>query len=255
MDGTGTADPSEIEKFDALAEEWWDLEGKYKPLHMLNPCRLDFINNQVRAEFGCDSKSLRPFEGLALLDIGCGGGLLAEPMARLGATVTGIDPAARNIPVARRHAELSGLDIEYICCTAEDALSSGREFDVVLCMEVIEHVPDPAEFVRTCAALAKPGGLLVFSTISRTFRSFALAIVGAERVLRWLPKGTHDWNKFIKPDELSVLLADAGLEPVDWKGFIFNPFGWEWKLSASDLAVNYAAASVKRDEGNLDQPG
>ena len=248
METKQTADASEIAKFDAMAEEWWDPKGKFKPLHMLNPCRLDYINTQIRTEFGLDLKSLRPYEGLELLDIGCGGGLLSEPMARLGAKVTGVDAAARNIPVARRHAEISGLEIEYLHTPAEELASAGRAFDVVLNIEVVEHVPDPGEFLRVCAALLRPGGLMVCSTINRTARSFALAIVGAEYVLRWLPKGTHDWNKFIKPSELFEHLRNASFEPVDSKGFVFNPLEWEWKLSASDLAVNYVTASVKKSE-------
>ena len=248
METKQTADASEIAKFDTMAEEWWDPKGKFKPLHMLNPCRLDYINAQIRTEFGLDPKSLRPYEGLELLDIGCGGGLLSEPMVRLGAKVTGVDAAARNIPIARRHAEISGLEIEYLHASAEDLASAGRAFDVVLNMEVVEHVPDPGEFLRVCASLLRPGGLMVCSTINRTGRSFALAIVGAEYVLRWLPKGTHDWNKFIKPGELFEHLRNASLEPVDSKGFVFNPLEWEWKLSASDLAVNYVTASVKNSE-------
>lgn len=248
METKQTADASEIAKFDAMAEEWWDPNGKFKPLHMLNPCRLDYINAQIRTEFGSGPKSLRPYEGLDLLDIGCGGGLLSEPMARLGAKVTGVDAAARNIPIAKRHAEISGLDIEYLHATAEELASDGREFDVVLNMEVVEHVPDPGEYLRLCAALLRPDGLMVCSTINRTARSFALAIVGAEYVLRWLPKGTHDWNKFIKPRELFGHLRNASFEPVDSKGFVFNPLNWEWKLSTSDLAVNYVTASVKKSE-------
>lgn len=248
MESKQTADASEIAKFDAMAEEWWDPNGKFKPLHMLNPCRLDYINAQIRTEFGSDPKSLRPYEGLDLLDIGCGGGLLSEPMARLGAKVTGVDAAARNIPVARRHAEISGLDIEYLHATAEELAGEGRTFDVVLNMEVVEHVPDPGEFLRVCGALLRPDGLMVCSTINRTARSFALAIVGAEYVLRWLPKGTHDWNKFIKPSELFGHLRNASFDPVDSKGFVFNPLRWEWSLSSSDLAVNYVTASVKKSE-------
>ena len=248
METKQTADASEIAKFDSMAEEWWNPKGKFKPLHMLNPCRLDYINAQIRTEFGLGLKSLQPYEGLELLDIGCGGGLLSEPMARLGAKVTGVDAAARNIPTARRHAEISGLEIEYLHASAEELAGSGRAFDVVLNMEVVEHVPDPGEFLRVCASLLRPGGLMVCSTINRTGRSFALAIVGAEYVLRWLPKGTHDWNKFIKPSELFEHLRNASLEPVDSKGFVFNPLEWEWKLSASDLAVNYVTASVKNSE-------
>jgi 2-polyprenyl-6-hydroxyphenyl methylase/3-demethylubiquinone-9 3-methyltransferase len=242
---TGTVDPAEIARFEAMAAEWWDPHGKFRPLHMLNPCRLDYVIDQVAAEFGRDPKRPRPFEGLRLLDIGCGGGLLAEPMARLGAAVVGVDAAAGNIPVARLHAGQSGLSIDYRVGTAEALAAAGESFDVVLNMEVVEHVPDPAAYLAACAALLRPGGLMVASTINRTARSFALAIVGAERVLRWLPRGTHDWRRFITPDELFALLRGAGLEPVDRKGFVFDPLAWTWRISDRDLAVNYVTASVK----------
>jgi 2-polyprenyl-6-hydroxyphenyl methylase / 3-demethylubiquinone-9 3-methyltransferase len=242
----GAVDAAEIAKFEAMAAEWWDPEGKFKPLHMLNPCRLDYVVDQIAAEFDRDPRDERPFAGLRLLDIGCGGGLLAEPMARLGAEVVGADAAERNIPVARLHAEQSGLDIDYRHATAEALAASGERFDVVLNMEVIEHVPDPLAYLRACCALLRPGGLMICSTINRNARSFALAIVGAEWVMRWLPKGTHDWRKFITPDELFDLLRQAGLEPVDRKGFVFDPLGWRWSLSARDLSVNYVTASIRR---------
>jgi 2-polyprenyl-6-hydroxyphenyl methylase/3-demethylubiquinone-9 3-methyltransferase len=240
-----TVDAAEIAKFEAMAAEWWDPNGKFKPLHMLNPCRLDYVIDQIAAEFGRDPKAERPFAGLRLLDIGCGGGLLAEPMARLGADVVGADAAARNIPVARIHAEQSGLAIDYRHTTAEALVEAGETFDVVLNMEVVEHVPDPATYLAACAALLKPGGLMVCSTINRNPRSFAMAIVGAEYVMRWLPKGTHEWRKFITPDELFDLLRGAGLEPVDRKGFVFNPVRWSWSISPRDLGVNYVTASLK----------
>jgi 2-polyprenyl-6-hydroxyphenyl methylase / 3-demethylubiquinone-9 3-methyltransferase len=241
----GTVDAAEIAKFEAMAAEWWDPEGKFKPLHMLNPCRLDYIIDQVAAEFGRDPKAARPFAGLRLLDIGCGGGLLAEPMARLGAEVVGADAAARNIPVARLHAEQSGLAIDYRHSTAEALAAAGERFDVVLNMEVVEHVPDPLGYLTACRELMKPGGLMVASTINRNPKSFAMAIVGAEYVMRWLPKGTHDWSRFITPDELFDLLREAGLQPVDRKGMVFNPLAWSWRLSHRDLSVNYVTASVR----------
>jgi 2-polyprenyl-6-hydroxyphenyl methylase/3-demethylubiquinone-9 3-methyltransferase len=240
-----TVDAGEIARFEAMAAEWWDPSGKFKPLHMLNPCRLDYIVDQIAAEFGRDPRADRPFDGLRLLDIGCGGGLLSEPMARLGAEVVGADAAARNIPVARLHAEQSGLAIDYRHTTAEALAAAGERFDVVLNMEVVEHVPDPAAYLAACASLLKPGGLMVCSTLNRTARSFALAIVGAEHVMRWLPKGTHDWAKFITPDELFALLAGAGLQPVDRKGFVFNPLAWNWRISDRDLSVNYVTASLR----------
>lgn len=243
---TNTVDPAEVAKFEAMAAEWWDPNGKFKPLHMLNPCRLDYITGQIAAEFGRDLKSPRPFDGLRLLDIGCGGGLLSEPMARLGATVVGADAAERNIPVARLHAEQSGLDIDYRHTTAEALAGAGERFDVVLNMEVVEHVADPQGFITTCQELLKPGGLMICSTLNRNPKSWLMAIVGAEHVMRWLPKGTHDWSKFITPDELYTLIRTAGLDPVDRKGMVFNPIAWRWSLSDRDLSVNYVTASVKR---------
>jgi 2-polyprenyl-6-hydroxyphenyl methylase/3-demethylubiquinone-9 3-methyltransferase len=241
-----TVDPAEVAKFEAMAAEWWNPEGKFKPLHMLNPCRLDYIAAQIAAEFDRDLSAPAPFAGLRLLDIGCGGGLLCEPMARLGATVVGADAAARNIPVARLHAEQSGLAIEYRHSTAEDLAAAGERFDVVLNMEVVEHVSDPAAYLAACARLLKPGGLMICSTINRNPKSFMMAIVGAEYVMRWLPKGTHEWQKFLTPDELHALIRQAGLDPVDRKGFVFNPVAWSWRLSDRDLSVNYVTASVKR---------
>ena len=238
-------DAAEIAKFEAMAAEWWDPNGKFRPLHMLNPCRLDYVVAQIAATHGRDARAPRALEGLSVLDIGCGGGLLCEPMARLGARVTGIDPAARNIPVARLHAEQSGLEIDYRVATAEDLAAEGAAFDAVLNMEVVEHVPDPPAYIAACARLVRPGGVMVTSTINRTARSFALAIVGAEYVLRWLPRGTHEWRRFITPDELFAMLAGAGLEPVDAKGFVFDPLGWEWRLSARDTGVNYATAALR----------
>ena len=240
----GSIDPAEVAKFQAMAEAWWHPDGKFKPLHMLNPCRLDYITRQVAAEFDRDLSAPSPFAGLRLLDIGCGGGLLSEPMARLGADVVGADAAARNIPVARLHAEQSGLEIDYRHTSAEALAEAGERFDVVLNMEVVEHVPDPAAYIAACRSLLKPGGLMVCSTINRNAKSFAMAIVGAEYVMRWLPKGTHEWRRFITPDELYGFLREAGLQPVDRQGFVFNPVRWSWALSTRDLSVNYVTASV-----------
>ncbi len=244
---TTTIDPAEVAKFEAMAAEWWDPNGKFKPLHQMNPCRLDYITTQVAAEFGRDLRQPRPFAGLRLLDIGCGGGLLSEPMARLGADVVGADAAARNIPVAQLHAEQSGLAIDYRNVAAEDLAAAGEQFDVVLNMEVVEHVADPLTYLTACQQLLKPGGLMICSTLNRSAKSFMMAIVGAEWVMRWLPKGTHDWAKFITPDELYNLIRRAGLDPVDRKGMVFNPLGWSWALSDRDLSCNYVTASVKRE--------
>ncbi|MFN4172703.1 MAG: bifunctional 2-polyprenyl-6-hydroxyphenol methylase/3-demethylubiquinol 3-O-methyltransferase UbiG [Pseudorhodobacter sp.] len=241
-----TIDPAEVAKFEAMAAEWWDPSGKFKPLHMLNPCRLDYITTQIATEFDRDLKAPKPFAGLRLLDIGCGGGLLSEPMARLGADVVGADAAARNIPVARLHAEQSGLAIDYRHCAAEDLAAAGEEFDVVLNMEVVEHVADPQAYLTACQMLMKPGGLMICSTLNRNAKSFLMGIIGAEWVMRWLPKGTHDWKKFITPDELYAMIGAAGLTPVDRKGMVFNPVTWSWSLSDRDLSVNYVTASVKR---------
>ena len=240
-----TVDPSEISKFEAMAAEWWDPAGKFKPLHMLNPCRLDYITSQIAGEFSRDLSAPRPFEGLRLLDIGCGGGLLSEPMARLGATVVGADAAAGNIPAAQVHAQQSGLDIDYRHTTAEALAEAGEQFDVVLNMEVVEHVASPIDYLIACRTLLKPGGLHICSTLNRNPKSFMMAIVGAEHVMRWLPKGTHEWSKFITPDELFDLLHKAGLTAVDRKGFVFNPITWSWRLSDRDLSVNYVTASLK----------
>jgi 2-polyprenyl-6-hydroxyphenyl methylase / 3-demethylubiquinone-9 3-methyltransferase len=240
-----TIDPAEVAKFEAMAAEWWDPNGKFKPLHMLNPCRLDYINAQIAAEFDRDLTTPRPFAGLRILDIGCGGGLLSEPMARLGAEVVGVDAAGRNIPVAEAHARQSGLSIDYRHDTAENLAEAGERFDAVLNMEVIEHVADPAAYLSACHDLLKPGGVMICSTLNRNARSFMMAIIGAEWVMRWLPKGTHDWSKFITPDELQAMLRSAGLTPVDRKGMVFNPVTWRWSLSARDLSCNYVTTSLR----------
>lgn len=247
MAQASTIDAREIDKFQAMAAEWWDPNGKFKPLHMLNPCRLDYITAQIGAEFDRDLSGHEPFKGLRILDIGCGGGLLSEPMARLGADVVGADAAERNIPVAKVHAEDMGLNIDYRVTTAEDLAAAGEQFDAVLNMEVVEHVADPQTYLNACHALLKPGGLMTCSTINRNPKSFAVAIVGAEYVMRWLPKGTHEWSKFITPNELCAMLENAGMDPVDRTGFVFNPVSWSWSLSDRDLSVNYVTTSVRRN--------
>ncbi|MCG3268470.1 bifunctional 2-polyprenyl-6-hydroxyphenol methylase/3-demethylubiquinol 3-O-methyltransferase UbiG [Yoonia sp. I 8.24] len=245
MSATNTVDPSEIAKFEAMAAEWWDLNGKFKPLHMMNPVRLDYITSQIAAEFGRDLTKPNPFKGLRILDIGCGGGLLCEPMARLGATIVGADAAERNISVAKVHAAQSGLDIDYRFVTAEALAADGEQFDVVLNMEVIEHVADPLGFLTACQQLLKPGGIQICSTINRNPKSFGMAIIGAEWIMRWLPKGTHEWAKFITPDELYKLIENAGLTPVDRKGFVFNFAQFTWSISDRDLSVNYVTTALK----------
>lgn len=240
-----TIDPSEVAKFEAMAAEWWDPNGKFRPLHLMNPCRLDYITSQIAGEYGRDLTQPKPLSGLRILDIGCGGGLLSEPMARLGASVVGADAAPRNIPVAQVHAERSGLAIDYRFTTAEDLAASGERFDVVLNMEVVEHVSDPLIYLTACQTLLKPGGIMLCSTLNRNPKSFMMAIIGAEWVMRWLPKGTHDWAKFITPDELYALITRAGLTPLDRKGMVFNPVSWSWSLSARDLSVNYVTTSRK----------
>ena len=241
-----TVDPAEVAKFEAMAAEWWDPNGKFKPLHLMNPCRLDYITKQIAGEFGRDLGSPKPFEGLRLLDIGCGGGLLSEPMARLGAKVVGADAAGESIRVARVHAQRSGLDIDYRSISAE-ALAAGEDrFDVILNMEVIEHVSDPARFTQTCAGLVKPGGLMFMATINRTLKSFGLAIIGAEYILGWLPRGTHQWEKFITPDELENWLMAAGLRQQSSSGVAYNPLTGEWKR-VSDTDVNYMLVASRAE--------
>lgn len=245
MTYTSTIDAAEVAKFEAMAADWWDENGKFKPLHLMNPCRLAYITSQIAAEYSRDLSGPLPFAGLRVLDIGCGGGLLCEPMARLGADVVGADAAARNIPVAQIHAQQSGLTIDYRHTTAEDLARLGEQFDIVLNMEVIEHVSDPAAYLSACQALLKPKGVMFCSTLNRNAKSYAMAIIGAEWVMRWLPKGTHEWAKFITPDELYALIAGAGLRPVDRKGMVFNPISWSWSLSKRDLSCNYVTCSIK----------
>ena len=240
-----SADPEEIEKFSKLASEWWDLNGKFAPLHRFNPIRLKYIRDQGNEHFRRDPALLRPFEGLTLLDIGCGGGLVSEPMARIGFTVLGADASERNIGTAASHAEGSGLPLSYRCTTAEALAAEGATFDVVLNLEVVEHVAEVGPFLSDCAKLVKPGGIMMVATMDRTLKSLALAKIGAEYVLGWLPQGTHDWNKFVRPGELIGHLSEAGLSLKRLQGIAFNPLRWEWELS-SDTDVNYVAVAEKR---------
>ncbi|MCW9040746.1 MAG: bifunctional 2-polyprenyl-6-hydroxyphenol methylase/3-demethylubiquinol 3-O-methyltransferase UbiG, partial [Rhodospirillales bacterium] len=241
---TGTASPEEVARFAAMAEEWWDPNGKFRPLHRFNPVRLGFIRDHICAHYGRDPLSDGPLSGLSLLDIGCGGGLVAEPMANLGADVTGIDAAERNVGTAAAHAAESGAVLTYRRAQPEDLAAEGRQFDVVLNLEVVEHVPDMDVFLGLSASLVKPGGVMVLATLNRTLKALALAKIGAEYVLRWLPPGTHDWNKFVKPSELAAALRPHGVTVTDLKGMTFNPFRDDWSLS-SDLDVNYLAFAVK----------
>lgn len=239
-----TLDTSEVRRFGALADEWWDTNGKFRPLHKLGPARLVFIRQEIIRHFARPSGELRPFAGLSVLDIGCGGGLVSEPVARLGAATTGLDPAAENIEAALRHAASQGLEIDYRACRVEDLVAEGKTFDCVLCLEVIEHVPDVAAFLAECARLVRPGGLMILSTINRTMKAYALAIVGAEYVLRWLPVGTHQWERFVTPDELRCNAEAAGLAFAHQEGLVYNPLTDAWSLS-SDLDVNYMASAAK----------
>jgi 2-polyprenyl-6-hydroxyphenyl methylase / 3-demethylubiquinone-9 3-methyltransferase len=253
---SATLDRDEVDRFNALARQWWDPHGNFRPLHKIGPARIGFIRDTIVAglkppelkppelKTGA-SRGLRVLDGLRILDIGCGGGLVAEPLARLGARMTGIDPAPDTIAAAQAHAQGQGLAIDYRATRAEALVAAGETFDVVLCLEVVEHVPDVAAFLAVAAGLVRPGGVLILSTINRTLKSYALAIIGAEYVLRWLPVGTHRWDKFIKPDELAGHVRNLGLTPLGPKGIVFNPFEDTWTL-ADDTDVNYMLAARSR---------
>lgn len=234
----------EVDKFDRLAQDWWDPAGPMRPLHRINPVRLAYIREEVCRHFGREDRAAFPLEGLSVLDVGCGAGLLSEPAARLGGAVTGLDPAPGMIEAARRHAAESGLAVTYRADTVETLAAEGASFDLVIAMEVVEHVADVDLFVGSCAAVLKPGGLLLLATINRTLRAFALAIVGAEYVLRWLPKGTHDWERFVTPEELRRSCEAAGLAGYATRGMVFDPLDRDWRLSR-DTAVNYLARAAK----------
>jgi len=239
-----TIDEAEVARFSALAAEWWNPNGKFGVLHKFNPVRLAFIRDQACAHFGRDPKGARPFAGLRLLDIGCGGGLLSEPMTRLGFEVLGADASEKNINTARVHAGEQSLAIDYRATTAEALAAAGEKFDVILNMEVIEHVADLNLFVESCASMLKDNGLMFVATINRTAKAFALAIVGAEYVLGWLPRGTHDWAKFVKPLELDTALTRARLTVGSETGVMFNPLSGKWSLT-SDMDVNYMVAAKR----------
>ena len=237
-----TIDEAEVARFSALAAEWWNPNGKFGVLHKFNPVRLAFIRDEAAGHFGRDVKGSQPFAGLRLLDIGCGGGLLSEPMARLGFAVVAADASEKNIKTARVHGTEQGLAIDYRVTTAEDLAAAGEQFDAILNMEVVEHVADLKLFLQSCAAMLKPGGLMFVATLNRTTKAFALAVVGAEYVLGWLPRGTHDWSKFVTPGELETALSASGLKIAQTSGVVFNPLSGRWSLS-SDIDVNYMVAA------------
>ena len=242
---TPSIDAAEVAKFTAMADEWWDPHGKFKPLHKFNPVRLGFIRDTLEAHFKLEKGQKTPLAGLRLLDIGCGGGLVSEPMARLGADVTGIDASEANIKTALTHARAGGLEVDFRAGTAEALLAENAgPFDVVLNLEVVEHVANPASFLETSARLLAPGGIIILATMNRTAKAFALAIVGAEYVLGWLPRGTHDWGKFLKPEELITPLSKAGLTCAAPIGVSFNPLMDRWKLSG-DTEVNYLLTATR----------
>jgi len=240
-----TVDPAEIERFSRIAGEWWDPTGKFAPLHRLNPLRIGYIRDRTAAHWKRDPLTGAPLKGLSLLDIGCGGGLLSEPMARLGAHVTGVDAAARNIRVAALHAGKQGLDIDYRQGTAEALAASGIQFDIVLALEVVEHVADVELFLKSCGRMVKPGGLLFLSTLNRTAKAWALAIAGGEYILRWLPRGTHDWKKFLRPSEVVSGLDAAGIAAQEIVGVVYSPLSRAWSLSKGDLDVNYMLYGIR----------
>jgi 2-polyprenyl-6-hydroxyphenyl methylase / 3-demethylubiquinone-9 3-methyltransferase len=239
-----TLDSEEVKRFSRIAAEWWDPLGKFRPLHQIGPPRLTFIRNAAITHFGKDATSMRPLAGLTALDIGCGGGLVSEPLCRMGATVTGIDPSERNIAIAKGHAEPQGLAIDYRAVRVEDLVAAGHTFDIVACLEVVEHVPDVEKFIAECAALVRPGGLAIFSTLNRTFKSWALAIVGAEYVLGWLPRGTHQWDRFVTPDEMTRHSTSAGLSTPRFEGITYSALQDVWSL-APNTDVNYLASMSK----------
>lgn len=242
---TGTVDPAEVERFSRIADEWWDPRGKFAPLHQLNPVRIGYIRDRAAAHWQRDALSGRPLDGLSLLDIGCGGGLLSEPMTRLGAQVTGVDASGRNISVAALHAERQDLSIDYRQGTAEALADSGAQFDIVMALEIVEHVSDVDLFLHSCGRMVKPGGLLFLSTLNRTAKAWAMAIAGAEYVLGWLPRGTHDWKKFLKPSEAVRGLRGGGIDAQEIVGVVYSPLSRLWSLNKNDLDVNYMLYGIK----------
>ncbi len=242
---TTTLDKNQIDHFSKDSANWWDPDGPFKPLHRLNPARMEFIRDQLVYHFGLDDSKIKTLSGLSILDIGCGGGLISEPLCRLGATVTGLDADAIGIAAAKEHADSEDLDINYICGAAEDLAAANKKYDIVLALEIIEHTASAQDFVALCASLVKKGGLVIFSTLNRTWKSYALGIVAAEHLLRWVPVGTHDWKRFVKPSELGDLADLAGLNVTDVKGLIFNPVKNEFSIHPRDVDVNYFLVAEK----------
>ena len=237
-------DPAEVERFRVIASEWWDATGKFRPLHQLGPARLTFVRDELVQHFKLPANGLKPLAGLRLLDVGCGGGLVSEPLARMGATVLGLDPGRENVEAARTHASGQDLPLSYRVATVEELEAEGARFDAVVCLEVVEHVPDVKAFLKSCASLVRPGGAMILSTINRNLKSYALAIVAAEYVLGWLPRGTHQWERFVTPDELTRALAASGLTTSRFRGLTYDPLRDTWNLSA-DTDVNYLASAAK----------
>ena len=238
-----TINKEEIQKFSKLADEWWDVNGKFKPLHMFNPIRIEYITENIKKHFEIKKNKVNFLEEINILDIGCGGGLISEPMARLGANVTGIDASEKNINIANLHSKQNGLKINYLNSSPEK-MSEPQKFDVILNLEIVEHVDNVNLYIKSCYKLLKKNGIMFTATLNRSFNSYIKAIIGAEYVLRWLPIGTHDWNKFIKPEELEGFLHKEKFSTLDIKGLKFNPFSGKWKKS-SDLSVNYIICSLK----------
>lgn len=237
-------DPAEVARFSAMADAWWDPRGKFRPLHQINPIRIGYIRDRLTAHFGLDAPAERPLAGLSILDIGCGGGLLSEPLARLGARMTAVDASGQNISAAKAHADRMGLAIDYRHGSAELLAEAGESFDAVMNMEVVEHVSDPAEFLAVCGSLVRPGGMMIAATINRTAKAFALAIVGAEYVLGWVPRGTHRISKFLRPDEIAAMLAPLGFTPEPPVGVTYQPLTGAWSIGR-DASVNYMLAAAK----------
>ncbi|MBV8192557.1 MAG: bifunctional 2-polyprenyl-6-hydroxyphenol methylase/3-demethylubiquinol 3-O-methyltransferase UbiG [Alphaproteobacteria bacterium] len=243
---SSTIDAAEVERFSRIADEWWDPSGKFGPLHRLNPVRIGYVRDRIANHWQRDTQSTAPLQGLRLLDVGCGGGLLSEPMARLGAGVTGVDASARNIAIAEHHALRQGLTIDYRQGAAESLASMRAQFDVVLALEIVEHVADVDLFLTSCVQLLKPNGLLFLSTLNRTAKAWALAIAGAEYVLGWLPRGTHDWRKFLRPAEVVRTLGAAGVDVQEIVGVTYNPLARAWAIDRRDLDVNYMLYGIAR---------
>lgn len=240
-----TIDEQEVENFSRIAEEWWDINGHFKPLHLLNPTRISYLKSRILSHFKRKDSASEPLKGLSVLDVGCGGGLVCEPLTRLGATVTGLDASERNIGVAKEHAEKSGLSIAYLADSVENLARQKEKYDVVLALEIIEHVADIPLFIESCLGCLKKDGIIIFSTLNRTHKSYLLGIIAAEYILRWVPRGTHQWKKFVKPSELVKFLEHNKMRTVDITGLVYNPIAKEFSLNARDLDVNYLLSATR----------